>query len=273
MPDSFHVLGVRIDTVQIREVLDQMRQWILSRRDSRDLLCHYIAVTNIHGITESLRDPVFKRILDASDLCVPDGMPVIWLGRHRGHRLTRRVYGPDVMMEFCSREDTRDCSHFFYGGAPGVAEELAATLTSRFPGLRVGGTCSPPFRPLTPEEDEQIVAQIKQAAPDVLWVGLGCPKQEIWMYEHRDRLAVPVMIGVGQAFDIHAGKLRQAPLWMREHGLEWFFRICLEPRRLLRRYVVNIVQFAFNVALESLGMKTFAPPAPRAIVRSTRSGA
>lgn len=165
-----------------------------------------------------------------------------------------RVYGPDLMLALCERSLEKGYRHFFYGGAPGVPERLAERLGARFPGLRVVGTFSPPFRPLTLEEDEKVVRMINGASPDILWVGLGAPKQERWMAEHRDRLRVPVMIGVGAAFDFYAGVKRQAPRWMQRAGLEWLFRLCQEPRRLWRRYLLNIPRFLCLVAAQELGI-------------------
>ncbi len=268
MSTPFFVLGVRIDPVQIPGVIEQIRSWVLAWRAGRDRTCRYINVTNVQSVTEPRRDASFQAVLDNAALCVPDGMPLIWLGRLRGYRLPRRVYGPDLMMEFCEDPQTRDCTHFFFGGAAGVAEKLAGLLSARFPGLRVVGTYAPPFRALTSQEDDECIAAINRAAPDILWVCLGCPKQERWMYEHRERLAVPVVLGVGQAFDIHAGNLRQAPSWMRENGLEWLFRCWTEPRRLWRRYLVSNTQFLFYLALEALKLKTFPIPP---VVRSTDS--
>jgi N-acetylglucosaminyldiphosphoundecaprenol N-acetyl-beta-D-mannosaminyltransferase len=196
-------------------------------------------------------------VLDSADLCVPDGMPLVWIGRSRGYPLKRRVYGPDLLLEFCRETNTKGYRHFFYGGGPDVPEALAAKLKAQFPLLEVAGVYSPPFRPLTPEEDARAVELINRSAADVLWVGLGCPKQEYWMYEHRDQLRVPVLVGVGQAFDVHAGRLRQAPVWMREHGLEWLFRLMSEPRRLWKRYLIYNSQFIFSELLELLGARKF----------------
>jgi N-acetylglucosaminyldiphosphoundecaprenol N-acetyl-beta-D-mannosaminyltransferase len=248
----FKVLGVRVDAVQIPGVVEQLENWI-DRRER----CHYVAVTGMHGVMEALHNPSFRIILNSADLVVPDGMPLVWLGRLNGHTLPRRVYGPEFMVAFCETTESRGYRHFFYGGKPGVAEKLASKLTTRFSRLRVAGIYVPPFRPLGPEEDEAVVRQIEQAAPDVLWVGLSTPKQECWMNAHRDLLSVPVLVGVGAAFDIHTGELRQAPRWMREHGLEWLFRMCMEPRRLWRRYIVYGSQFLFWVTLERLGLRKF----------------
>ncbi|HWP83578.1 MAG TPA: WecB/TagA/CpsF family glycosyltransferase, partial [Terriglobia bacterium] len=238
-----------MNALQIPDAIDEMERWIRERDGS-----HYIAVTGMHGVTEAQRDFGFRAVLNAADLVVPDGMPLVWLGRLRGYPLERRVYGPELMLAFCQQTAHKGYRHFFYGGAPGVADALARSLAKRFPGLVVAGTYSPPFRPLTAAEDAEVSEYIQRAKPDVLWVGLSTPKQERWMHEHRPRLRVPVMVGVGAAFDIHTGRLRQAPRWMRERGLEWLFRLLQEPRRLWRRYLVLGSQFVFLVALELLGL-------------------
>ncbi len=248
----FRVLGVRVDALQIPGVVAQMEHWIEERGGGR-----YIAVTGMHGVVEAQHDSTFKNVLNAADLVVPDGMPLVWLGRLQGQSLPRRVYGPELMLAFCQASAPRGYRHFFFGGAPGVPEQLAEVLQERFPELQVVGTYSPPFRSLTPQEDEEIIQVIRNAAPDIVWVGLSTPKQEQWMYEHRERLSVPVLIGVGAAFDFHTGRVKQAPLWMREHGLEWLFRLIQEPRRLWRRYIIHGAKFCYWVALELLGLKKF----------------
>jgi len=250
---SFQVLGVRVNAIQIPSVIAEMEKWI-AQRDG----CHFIAVTGMHGITEAQHDPQLKVILNSADLVVPDGMPLVWLGRVQGHDLQRRVYGPELMASFLQATSKKGYRHFFYGGALGVPEQLSVTLLNRIPGFQSVGTYSPPFRPLISEENEQIVETINNTAPDVLWVGLSTPKQERWMHEHRKKLKVPVVVGVGAAFDFHSGTKRQAPPWMREHGLEWLFRLAQEPRRLWRRYLVGGTQFLFWVALERLGLRKFS---------------
>jgi len=246
------VLGVRVDPVQIPDVVAQMTEWIHEK-----MVCRSIAATGVHGVVEAQHDASFKDVLNATDLVVPDGMPLVWLGRHQGHVLSGRVYGPDLLLAFCEQSAGQSKRHFFYGGEAGVAERLAESLKTRFPELNVVGTCSPPFRPLTAAEDEQMVEMISRAAPDVLWVGLGTPKQERWMHAHKDKLRVPVMVGVGAAFDMLSGIRKQAPRWMREHGLEWFFRLMQEPRRLWRRYLVYGAQFIVYLTLESLRLRSF----------------
>lgn len=248
----FHVLGVRVDAVQIPEVILQMEQWIQSRRPG-----HFIAVTGMHGVTEAQRDVSFQSILRAASLVVPDGMPLVWLGRAQGRPLRRRVYGPELMASFCEQTSSRRYRHFFYGGAPGVADALAEKFASRN-GILVAGTYTPPFRPLTASEDAEAVRRINASAADVVWVGLSTPKQERWMFEHRSKLEVPVLVGVGAAFDFHTGRVAQAPAWMRENGLEWFFRLMQDPRRLWRRYIFGGAQFTGLVLLELLRLKKFS---------------
>lgn len=248
----FRVLGVRTHALQLSAVVAQMEEWI-----SAKTVCHSIAATSMHGIVEAQHDPAFMEILNSTDLVVPDGVPLVWLGRSQGHDLPRRVYGPDLMLEFCEKTAGRGYRHFFYGGGPGVPEQLARSLKRRFPSMEVCGAYSPPFRPLTAEEDQAIVSLICRAAPDLLWVGLGAPKQERWMHEHRAKLNVPVLVGVGAAFDILSGRRRQAPPWMREHGFEWLFRLLQEPRRLWRRYLIDGAQFLIYVALDALRLKHF----------------
>jgi N-acetylglucosaminyldiphosphoundecaprenol N-acetyl-beta-D-mannosaminyltransferase len=241
----FTVLGVRVNAVQIPEVMEQMERWICERKR-----CHFIAVTGMHGVIEAQHEPFFKQVLNSADLVVPDGMPLVWLGRRQGYPLERRVYGPELMQTFCCVTGSK-YRHFFYGGMPGVPTLLAEILQKKS-GIQVVGTYSPPFRTLSKEEDEEILAQINAAKPDVLWIGLSTPKQERWIYEHRPKLRVPIAVGVGAAFDLNSGRIKQAPRWMREHGLEWFFRLWQEPRRLWRRYLIYGSEFLWNVAREFL---------------------
>lgn len=244
----FDVLGVRVDATQIPGMIEDMKRWIEERSG-----CHAIAVTGMHGVMEAQHDRKFKDMLNSADAVVPDGMPLVWLGRLRGLALPRRVYGPELMITFCKQTAKEGYRHFFYGGAPGVAARLARIFQIECAGLQVAGSYSPPFRTLTPQEDKSIVAKINGAAPDVVWVGLGTPKQEVWMLEHRDKLKAPVVVSVGAAFDIHAGTKAQAPPWMREHGLEWLYRLAQEPNRLWRRYLVYGSEFVFRLCLEWIG--------------------
>ena len=242
-----------MDAVQIPYVMSRMDEWIRQRG-----ACRYIAVTDMHSLMQGQHVASFKKILENADLVVPDGFPLVWLGRRKGFPLRRRVYGPELMERFCEETATEGYRHFFYGGAPGVAQDLAARFAARFPGLQIAGAYCPPFRPLTQEEDEEEVSVINRARADVVWVGLGAPKQERWMAEHQHRIKAPLLIGVGAAFDLHTGRIAQAPAWIREHGLECLFRFLHEPGRLWRRYLVYGTQFVAFVVLESLGLKKFS---------------
>jgi N-acetylglucosaminyldiphosphoundecaprenol N-acetyl-beta-D-mannosaminyltransferase len=223
-----------------------LRSWI----DQAQATARYVAVTGMHGIAESRQDAQFRQVLNTADLVVPDGMPLVWLGRIHGFPLRERVCGSELMDTFC-RVTGSAHRHFFFGGAPGVAETLAQALHEKH-GIVVAGTYTPPFRALTAAEDEELASFVDEASPDVLWVGLSTPKQEKWMYEHRHKLRVPVMLGVGAAFDMNSGNSRRAPAWMRASGLEWLFRLGSEPRRLWRRYLITIPKAVGFVCMELL---------------------
>lgn len=244
-----------VNAVQIPDVISRIKYWIEARSKGR-----YIAVTGMHGIAESWSDGRFHDALHCADLVVPDGMPLVWLGRWHGHPLKRRVYGPELMETFC-RSTGSTYRHFFYGGADGTAERLAHSLHERH-GIVVVGTFAPPFRALTADEQRYVASLIDRSSPDVLWVGLSTPKQEMWMHSNRNKLGVPVMLGVGAAFDINSGRTRQAPAWMRENGLEWLFRLATEPRRLARRYLISIPKAAGLVLLELIGRLPSSPRTP-----------
>jgi N-acetylglucosaminyldiphosphoundecaprenol N-acetyl-beta-D-mannosaminyltransferase len=196
---------------------------------------------------ESQEDAGLRAIHDAAGLVTPDGMPLVWLGRLAGWRHVRRVYGPDLMLALCERSVTAGYRHFFYGATTSVLERLERRLVARYPGLHIVGRYAPPFRPLTGPEDDAVTRAINESSPDIVWVGLSTPKQERWMAEHVGRLDVPALIGVGAAFDFHAGVKRQAPRWMQRSGLEWVFRLGTEPRRLWRRYLRNNPRFVIQV--------------------------
>lgn len=247
---EYSVLGTRINAVQIPDVIAQMQDWIACRD-----VCRYIAVTGMHGVTEAKHDPQLRAALASASLVVPDGMPLVWLGRRFGFTLPRRVYGPELMLRFWQESQSIPYRHFFYGGAPGVADTLARKFQHQFPTQRIAGTFSPPFRELTSDEDREICSVINDSKPDVVWVGLGTPKQERWMHEHQELLRAPVLVGVGAAFDFHAGRMRSAPAWMGENGLEWLFRLAQEPRRLSHRYLVRGSEFAALAILELLKQK------------------
>jgi len=247
---EFRVVGVRVHAIQMDEAVTQIARWIENHESGR-----YVAVTGMHGVAESRKDQPFRDILNRADLVVPDGMPLVWLGRWHGHSLRRRVTGSELMLEFCRATGSRP-RHFFYGGASGVAENLAHRLHERF-NITVAGTFTPPFRPLTEAEEVDLATRVKEAAPDILWVGLSTPKQERWMFEHRGKLNVPVMLGVGAAFDMNSGRTSRAPAWMSDNGLEWFYRLLTEPRRLWKRYLVTIPQSMWSISLELFHIRKF----------------
>lgn len=246
-----NVLGVGVSALTMRQTLKLIDSWIAEAKP------RYICVTGVHGIMESQRDEALRRIHNSADLVTPDGMPLVWLSRLAGHKHVERVYGPDLLAACCEASESARYRHYFYGGAPGVPERLAVSLQRRFPRLIVAGAESPPFRPLTPAEDADAVRRINEAHPDIVWVGLGCPNQERWMNAHVGRLSAPVSIGVGAAFDFHAGVKRQAPRWMQRSGLEWVFRLASEPRRLGLRYLLNNPVFLWKVGQQAMGLRRY----------------
>ena len=240
---SVDVLGVGISAIDMEMALAEITTWVESRES------HYVCVTGVHGVMESVRDSDLRRIHNSSGLTTPDGMPMVWCAHWAGARHVRRVSGPDLMAALSARAAEQGWTSYFYGGAPHVAELLADRLAEQFPGFRTVGTYSPPFRKLSPQEDETIIEAIESTQPDLVWVGLGTPKQERWMASHVGKLNAPVLLGVGAAFDINAGLVRRAPNWMQQSGMEWLFRLGTEPGRLWRRYLRNNPAFAARVLL------------------------
>lgn len=257
-PDRYNVLGVGISALD----LSVARNLVLTSKDAQRL--GYICVTGVHGVTEAQGDRGIRDILNRAWLNTPDGMPLVWLGRWHGHGSVTRVYGPDLMLEVCDAGRAIGLTHYFYGGVTGEVEELKERLCARFPGLRVVGTFTPPFRPLNVDETEALHTDVARVRPDVFWVGLSTPKQERFMGDFWATLDAGVLIGVGAAFDFHSGRVRQAPRWIQRSGTEWLFRLCMEPRRLWRRYLVNNSLFVVRIALQLSGLRKYplvlAPP-------------
>jgi len=224
-----YVLGIAFDLVNCQEVLDTIRLW-----RERGEKC-YIALTNPHSVLICQRDAEMRRATEEAALTLPDGVGIIWAANILGYPHQGRVTGPALMLNLCDRGRRFGLRHYFYGGAEGVAERLARRLAEMYPGLQVAGVHCPPFRALTPEEDEEAVRRINAARPDIVWVGLGAPKQEKWMAAHAGRVEAPAMIGVGAAFDFHSGNVPWAPAWIRRLGIEWAYRLALDPRRMWRR--------------------------------------
>lgn len=254
MIERFNVLGVGISAISMADALATIETWITTRRPN------YVCITGVHGVMESQSDPELRDIHNRAGMVTPDGMPLVWLARMRDLNWVERVYGPDLLLEMARLSLRKGYRHFFYGGGEGVAELLAARMRQRFPGLQVAGTYTPPFRPLAPAEDAKIVEHINASGADIVWVGLSTPKQERWMAQHVGRLNAPVLIGVGAAFDFHAGLKRQAPRWMQRSGLEWTFRFITEPRRLAWRYFKNNPRFVVWSAAQYFGLRRYDLP-------------
>jgi N-acetylglucosaminyldiphosphoundecaprenol N-acetyl-beta-D-mannosaminyltransferase len=248
------VLGVRVSAVDLDSATQEIGSWIGSSRRE------YVCVTGVHGVIESQTGSDLLEIHNSAGMVTPDGMPLVWCGRAAGASWMRRVYGPDLMLSVCSESQSTGWRHFLYGAGDGVADELAANLSSRFPGIDIVGIHSPPFRELTDDEIQRTADMINAARPDIVWVGLSTPKQERWMHRFRDLLDASVLIGVGAAFDMHAGRIPQAPRWMQRSGLEWFFRLCAEPRRLWRRYLTAIPRFIVQIVLRPPRLQAEANP-------------
>lgn len=256
-PERTDILGVGVSAINMDMALDTIDEWIAKRR------AHYICVTGVHGVIESQSDHKLRRILNQAGLVTPDGMPLVWVSRHRKQHHVSRVYGPDLMTDVCAQSVSKGYRHFLYGGATGVPERLTEELQRKFPGIRIVGHYSPPFRPLTPEEDEAVVRRINESEADIVWIGLSTPKQEYWMAAHAGRFNAPVMVGVGAAFDFLAGLKTQAPRWMQHSGLEWLYRLITEPRRLWRRYFKIVPLFLVYMTLDWLGFRDRKEPMDR----------
>ena len=246
------MLGVGISVINLPLAMQAIHGALAARQKG------YICVTGVHGVTEAQSDPVLRGILNRAFLNTPDGMPMVWVGRWRGFKQIDRVYGPDLMAAVCADSQTSGRTHFLYGGGPGLAEELKASLAIKFPGARVVGTYTPPFRPLNAEETRELTRLVAETRPDFFWVGLSTPKQEKFMAEFLPQLDTTLMFGVGAAFDFHAGRVRQAPRWVQRSGLEWLFRLCQEPRRLWRRYLKNNPLFILRIAGQLAGFKKYS---------------
>ncbi|HUJ42875.1 MAG TPA: WecB/TagA/CpsF family glycosyltransferase [Opitutaceae bacterium] len=248
----YNVLGTGISALNLPTARDAVLGALAGRHKS------YVCTADLRVVNLAAEDATFRAQLNASFLTTPDGMPLVWLGRRWGHRTVGRVYGPDLMLAVCAATASTGHTHFFYGGAPGVADELRNRLETRFPGLRVVGVRSPPFRPLTAGEEADLAAEVAAARPDLFWVALGVPAREQFMAAHLSRLDTTLMLGVGAAFDLLAGRVRQAPRWIQRSGGEWLFRLCLEPRRLAPRYLRHLPLFALRIAAQLTGLRPYA---------------
>jgi N-acetylglucosaminyldiphosphoundecaprenol N-acetyl-beta-D-mannosaminyltransferase len=246
-----NVLGVGVHAIDIEDAVGLIQDALAEGRKG------YVCLTGVHGVMEAQRGPDFGRTLDRALLVAPDGMPMVWVGRTQGFRQMRRVYGPDLMRTVCSQSVGQRTRHFLYGGKPGVADELRKNMEAWYPGIRIVGTHTPPFRPLLPDEQREIENKIARLDPDIIWVGMSTPKQERFMEENIQRFACGLMIGVGAAFDVHTGNLKDAPRWIKQAGLHWLHRLCQEPARLWKRYLINNPAFLWRIAFQLMGLRRY----------------
>jgi N-acetylglucosaminyldiphosphoundecaprenol N-acetyl-beta-D-mannosaminyltransferase len=248
-----NVLGVGVHALDLVRAVELVESALLERQRG------YVCVTGVHGIMEAQRDSEFREILRGALLVVPDGMPTVWVGRAQGLEM-RRVFGPDLMWELCRGSVAKNFTHLLCGGKPGVAEELQRNLERWFPGIRIVGTVTPPFRPFLAEELADLEHLVARLSPNIIWVGLSTPKQERFMSELVPRISSGIMIGVGAAFDIHTGRLKDAPDWVKNAGLQWLHRLLQEPSRLWKRYLVNNSSFLWRIFLQFSGLASYKLP-------------
>ena len=246
-----NLLGIRISVINLPQAVETIHCWIAQKEKE------YVCVVPAHSVMDAYRQVELRPIFNKAGMCTPDGMGVVWALKLAGFRNIGRVYGPDLMRAVSEDSVAKGWSHFYYGSTPGVVGRLVEKMQTRFPGLQVAGTYCPPFRPLTPEEDTEVIEQINASGAEIVWVGIGSPRQEHWMAENREALNAPVLIGVGAAFDFHSGAKPQAPRWFQRSGLEWFYRFVHEPRRLWKRYILY-PWFVVLVTAQLLGIIRFS---------------
>lgn len=245
------MLGVGVSAIDMPMALDRIDGWIKARDR------HYVCVCPVHSIMECRRSPAVRSVFNAAGMVTPDGMPVVWVAHTKGFGQVRRVYGPDLMLAELEHSRSAGHRHFFYGGAAGVGEKLADAMRQRFPGIEIAGVHEPPFASLDELTTSRTAELINAAMPDIVWVGMSSPKQDMWMARMRPSLDAPVLIAVGAAFDFLSGAVRQAPRWMQRSGLEWLYRLGTDPGRLWKRYLVDNPWFVWEVALQLTGLRKF----------------
>ncbi|MEI9979819.1 MAG: WecB/TagA/CpsF family glycosyltransferase [Edaphobacter sp.] len=245
------VLGVMVSAINMSGAVDAADRWISSGKSG------YVCVTGVHGVMEAQKNPEFREILNHALMNTPDGMPMSWVGRLQGFDDMDRVFGPDFMSAMCQLSLERGYRHFLYGGKPGVAAKLKQSLETKFPGIQIVGIYTPPFRDLNPEEEDALLAQVRDCRPHILWVGLSTPKQERFMAQYVDRLQVPLLVGVGAAFDYHTGLIQDCSAWIKRAGLQWLHRLAQDPKRLWRRYLRNNPAFVWNITLQLLKLRSY----------------
>jgi N-acetylglucosaminyldiphosphoundecaprenol N-acetyl-beta-D-mannosaminyltransferase len=249
-----NVLGVAVEALHLESAIARVAGVLQSGGKG------YVCAAGVHGILEARSDPKVAQAYAHAAVVIPDGAPTVWVGRLQGHASMGHVTGPELMLEIFKRDQFAGCRHFFYGGKEGVAEELAETLVRRFPATCVAGTFTPPFRALSPAEERQLIATIQECRPDMIWVGISTPKQDLFMHQMLPRLETHLMFGVGAAFDFHTGRIRVCPNWVKVAGFHWLHRLLQDPRRLWRRNVGNLA-FLWHIALQLTGIKSHSLPA------------
>lgn len=247
--ERFDVLGVRVSVTSLTGACEAIGQWIENK------IKIYVCVAPVSTIIDCQDSAPYRDIVNAAGLVTPDGMPLVWLGRAKGHRDLERTYGPDLMLALCDYSQQRGYKHYFYGGTSVSLQRLSLRLKTQFPDLKILGAYAPGRLEINAMEEDEVIRQINALQPDILWIGLGSPKQDYWMARHRGKLDVPVLIGSGAAFDFLSGTKPQAPRWMQRSGLEWLFRLGCEPRRLWRRYLIGNSRFVFLLLRELFGAR------------------
>ena len=263
MLETITILGVKVSRVNLQRAYDQVAEWVATKHRT------YVCVAPVSTLVDAQRNQDYARVVNAAGMLTPDGMPVVWLARSKGGADVERTYGPDLMHQICDAGRERGLRHFFYGGTESTLEKLRHRLESLYPGIQIAGTCAPPFRSKALVEDADTLRMLNESQADVLWIGLGSPKQDFWMDLNRPHLHAPVIIGAGAAFDFLAGVKPQAPIWMRRNGLEWLFRLASEPRRLWRRYLIGNSLFLSYVLRDFLRPKVSNPTLERPTTEPT----
>lgn len=248
---SCNLLGVRLSAFDLPTAVAEMDRAVAEAR------CAYVSTCPVYTLMQGYERAEVRDALNGADWVTPDGMPVVWALRLFGAPGVGRVYGPDLMLALTEVSARKSYAQYYLGGAPGVADALAVEMQRRFPGLKVAGTYCPPFREPTTDEVREMISLINASGAHVVWVGLGSPKQDLWMAKYRPLLTPPLLVGVGAAFDFYAGRQPQAPRWMQRSGLEWMFRLANEPRRLWRRYLIYNPKFIFQIALQFVGLRRY----------------
>lgn len=247
------VLGSRVSILGIEDVMALIAKWI----EKRSAKCRQIVVTGFHGIWEAHKNPELKTILNSADLWVPDGIAPVWVARCKGFSDAQRTPGAEIMKAFFEMANDKGYTSFFYGDTEETLADLKDKVGQNYPGHKIVGTFSPPFRQLTQKEDEQVINMINDARPDILWVALGMPKQDRWIFEHKEKLKVPLAIGVGAAYRFLSGHVKRAPKWVGDSGFEWVWRLLRQPKKLWRRELLDVPQFVTLAFLELIGLRNY----------------